>query len=107
VLCFDGAPPAAFARKLGGLSVRFAHPRSADDLIIDLTREAREPSTVVTSDQGVANRVRRRTVAIVSAHEFATRLQGLAGESENEAEDRATGEDDWSDYFSDPKNRIF
>jgi predicted RNA-binding protein with PIN domain len=105
VLCFDGAAPAGFARKLGIVSVRFCHPRAADDVIVGETRDSPEPWTVVTSDAGVASRVRRRTVKVVSSREFAGRLKAI--EETPDEDVKGGAEDDWSEYFSDPKNRLF
>lgn len=106
VLCFDGASLSGFATRLGPVSVRFCHPRSADDVIVELTRGSTDAWTVVTSDAGIASRVRRRAVSVVSAREFSSRLEGLAETRDDEERGTTTGEE-WENYFSDPKNRIF
>jgi len=105
-LCFDGAAPSGFASKLGAVTVRFCHPRSADDVIASTTRDTRDEWTVVTSDAGIASRVKRRAVIIESSTEFAARLLRLADEGGDESDKSASGSE-WEDYFSDPKNRIF
>lgn len=105
ILCFDGASPAGFAKGLGGVSVRFSHPQAADDVITSMTRDSSDSWTVVTSDAGIANRVRRRTVSIASSQEFAARLLRLTERADESS--GSTEPEDWENYFSDPKNRIF
>jgi predicted RNA-binding protein with PIN domain len=95
---FDGPEPASFAKSLGSVTVAFSGARPADDLIVERARSGRGWS-VVTSDRGLAARVQRREVKIVSPVQLI-----------REMEESATGEpesgDDWSTYFSDPKNRL-
>lgn len=105
-LCFDGAAPAGFATKLGGVSIRFCHPRSADDVIVGMTRDTSDDWCVVTSDAGVANRVRRRTVKVVSSQDFGSRLERIPRSNEDE-QGGGIEDGDWESYFSDPKNRVF
>lgn len=95
---FDGPEPASFAKSLGAVSVAFSGSRSADDLIAERARVGRGWS-VVTSDAGLAARVRGRHVEIVPAAAFAAELERAAASSES-------GSEDWLEYFSDPKNRI-
>jgi len=106
VLCFDGSAPSGFATRLGPLTVRFCDPRSADDVIAALARDTSDDWTVVSSDAGLAHRVRRRSVEVVSAREFGARLARLP-EAETEGDPLSAGSEDWEGYFSDPKNRIF
>lgn len=103
VVCFfDGSAPGSFATSLGSVSARFTHPRSADDAIVEeVERLGRDPFRVVTSDGGLAARVRRRNVEIVGAAAFARELEAL-GEGGGEGEGEGI---DWAEYFSDPKNR--
>lgn len=106
VLCFDGDAPSGFASGLGGVTVRFAHPRTADDVITSATRDTSDAWSVVTSDSGLASRVRRRAVSILPCQEFVARLLRLV--EENDAvRPEAGSEGDWEEYFSDPKNKIF
>ncbi len=95
---FDGPEPDNFGRHLGAVIAVFSGPRSADDLIAERAAQGRGWS-VVTSDRGLAARVQRRQVTIVAPGAFI-----------REMEQSATGEelagDDWSTWFSDPKNRI-
>jgi hypothetical protein len=106
LLCFDGSAPSGFATRLGPLSIRFCDPRTADDVIVALTQDASDDWSVVSSDSGLANRVRRRSVEIVSAREFAARLARLV-EVNDGGETGSVGSEDWERFFSDPKNRVF
>ena len=107
VLCFDGSKPSGFAAKLGAVSLRFCSPRSADDVIESATRDTSDSWSVVTSDAGIANRVRRRTVEVDSAGEFVRRLEQIPETDERDSDRTSGGEDEWQAYFSDPKNRMF
>lgn len=100
ILFFDGPKPAAFATSLGSVQVVFSGNRSADDLIRQRAEEAREPLTVVTSDQTLAARVRGRKVEIVDAHRFVRLIESPAEEGR-----RGQEEIDWESYFSDSENR--
>jgi len=95
---FDGPEPPSFARHLGSVIVVFGAGRSADDVIVERARNGRGWS-VVTSDRGLAARVQRREVAVVSP------LQ-LIREMEESASGEPEGGDDWESYFSDSKNRM-
>lgn len=98
VTCFfDGPEPGSFARGLGSVTVVFSGARSADDLIVERARSGRGWS-VVTSDAGLAGRVRGRHVEVVSP-------QHLLGEFEQLGSEGETSDEDWSSWFSDPKNR--
>lgn len=97
-LFFDGPEPANFARHLGGATVVFAGKRSADDLIVEQTRAARD-AHVVTSDRELGARVGGRRIEVVDAQQFARELETA------EREPGATAAEDWMSYFSDPKNR--
>ncbi|MGA7615965.1 MAG: NYN domain-containing protein [Thermoanaerobaculia bacterium] len=99
---FDGAAPSGFAQHLGRVRIRFAAPRSADDVLVEVAAAAgKRPLTFVTSDNSLAARVRRRGVEVRGSLEFG---RGLA-ESGVGGEESAAGSDDWEEYFSDPKNR--
>lgn len=95
---FDGPEPHSFARHLGSVVAVFSGSRTADDLIIERAAQGRGWS-VVTSDRGLAAKVQRRQVDIVAPVAFIRELE-LAATSEE------AGGDDWSSWFSDPKNRI-
>ena len=95
---FDGPEPASFARHLGSVSVVFSGPRSADELIVERAASGRGWS-VVTSDRGLAARIQRRQVEIVAPAAFIREMESAASES-------GGGDEDWSAYFSDPKNRM-
>lgn len=94
---FDGLPPPSFPSHLGSVSVAFSGGRSADDVIAERAASG-SGWNVVTSDQGLAHRIRRRSVEVVSAQTFLGDLESVQVESE-------VPSDDWTDYFSDPKNR--
>ena len=98
VIClFDGVEPEHFGTHLGGVRVVFSGTRSADELIA--TQVASGNWKVVTSDRGLAAKVRRRAVEVVESSTFLRELENLpVAETTSSAED-------WSAYFSDPKNR--
>ena len=95
---FDGPEPASFGRGLGGATAVFSGARSADDLIAERAAAGRGWS-VVTSDRGLALRVQRRQVSVVAPAVFLRQLEASAGGEEG-------GGEDWSAWFSDPKNKI-
>lgn len=102
VVCvFDGPTPDAFARNLGALTVEFSGSVSADDRIVARVSSAGGSKlTVVTSDQGLAARVRSRRVEIVSCDDFRRQIESMS-----EADGAGQASEDWESYFSDPKNR--
>jgi predicted RNA-binding protein with PIN domain len=95
---FDGPEPPSFAKHLGAVSVAFSGTRPADDLIAERCANGRGWS-VVTSDRGLATRVQRRQVEILSPAQFIREMEASASSESDVA-------DDWSEYFSDPKNRL-
>lgn len=100
VVCvFDGDAPASFATNLGAINVQFSGRQAADDLIAARAEKDRVPQTVVTSDLGLAARVKRRQVTVVSCEAFRSQLE-TAGNEAGAAEST-----DWEAYFSDEKNR--
>ena len=99
VICtFDGNEPEHFAAHLGGVRIVFSGARPADELI------AKQVATgsgwkVVTSDRGLAAKVRRREVEVVDVASFLREVESLP-------RDESTGSaEDWAAYFSNPKNR--
>ena len=95
---FDGNEPEHFAAHLGGVKVAFSGTRPADELIAKQVASG-SGWKVVTSDRALASRIKRREVEIVSASLFLRELESLP-------RSEATGSaDDWTAYFSDPKNR--
>jgi rRNA-processing protein FCF1 len=93
---FDGPEPASFARHLGAVTIVFSFGREADDLIAEQAAQGRG-WTVVTSDRGLASRVQRRQVEIVTAPAFLRQMETTAVET--------AIVEDWVAYFSDEKNR--
>ena len=100
VVClFDGIEPEHFGRHLGGVSVVFSGARSADELIVKRVATG-SGWKVVTSDRGLASRVRRRAVEVIAPAAFLHELQSLPV-----SEDEGVAAEDWAAYFDDPKNR--
>ncbi|HEX7833344.1 MAG TPA: NYN domain-containing protein [Thermoanaerobaculia bacterium] len=95
---FDGPEPPSFAKHLGPVTVAFSGSRAADEVIVERCANGRGWS-VVTSDRGLATRVQRRQVEIISPVQFIRDMESSAS-SETDVSD------DWSEYFSDPKNRL-
>ena len=99
VTCFfDGSAPAQFATHLGAVSVVFSGARTADELIVERSRNGRGWS-VVTGDAALAARVKSRHVEIVAPPQLIASLEQLGAE-------REVGEEDWMSWFSDPKNKL-
>jgi predicted RNA-binding protein with PIN domain len=100
VICiFDGNAPGSFGGALGAVTVKFSGARSADDVLVELAAGERDSQVVVTSDHGLAGRVRGRRVKLVSCEQFRAQLQS---ETDREGPSDAT---DWEAYFSSDKNR--
>ncbi len=97
---FDGERPADFGAGPGSIQIRFCAPISADDAIVAEVERKREPFRVVTSDRGLAMRVKRRDVETVDAPLFIRELQSIP-----EGEPSPPSDEEWERYFSDPKNR--
>lgn len=95
---FDGPEPASFAKHLGSVTVVFSSGRPADDIITERASSGRGWN-VVTSDRGLAARVTRREVKVIPPAQ-------LIREMEESASGEGEGGEDWTTYFSDPKNRL-
>jgi hypothetical protein len=95
---FDGPEPASFARHLGGATIVFSGNRSADDLIVERIRGGAS-GYVVTSDRELAARAAGRNVKAIEAPQFVRELQ------EMERDPAGARPEDWTAYFSDPRNR--
>lgn len=104
IICFfDGEAPPSFAKSLGKLTVQFSGATSADDRIAARAASNSQRWIVVTSDGGLASRIRSRSVQIQSCHEFLAAL-----ENESRASTAANGKGDteeWEAWFQDAKNR--
>lgn len=96
ILVFDGVAPAAFARSLGHLQVRFSGARSGDDLIVQTVRSARGPWTVVTRDRELQARVASRSVKLMDPDGLRVDEEGGGGDTQV----------DWEEWLSDPANRL-
>lgn len=64
---FDGLPGGGQDARRGKVEVRYSRGESADDLIVRLIEATAGNATVVTSDGGLAARVRLPSVAVVGA----------------------------------------
>lgn len=64
VVVFDGRSGGGSDSRRGSVEVRFSRDEPADDLIVRL---ARQGDTVVTSDRGLADRVRGAGVRVLTA----------------------------------------
>ena len=95
---FDGPEPPSFARHLGAVTIAFSGHRAADDLIAERAANGRGWS-VVTQDRHLAQRVGGKHVEIVAPAAFIRDMEASAGSEESP-------DDDWTAFFSDPKNRI-
>lgn len=76
---FDGAPPpqgVARQMTIGGVSVRFSGPRTADDVIEDMVSESNQPHgiTVVTTDRAIQHAVKYQRAKCIDAEVFADAL---------------------------------
>ena len=95
---FDGNEPEHFGTHLGSVKIVFSGASPADELIAKQVASG-SGWKVVTSDRALAARVKRRTLQVVETSSFLRELESLPrSESTGSAED-------WSAYFSDPKNR--
>lgn len=88
---FDAPAPARGRDRahLGGVHVLFAgggRRGTADDRILRLVEEARQPSdlVVVTSDRSLGDRVRARGAALLRCHEFRRLLREALSAEERE-----------------------
>ncbi len=99
VIClFDGSEPEHFGKQLGGVRVVFSGTRAADELIAKQVSNG-SGWKVVTSDRALAAKIRRRAVEVVESSSFQRELESLP------SDETASSADDWTAYFSDPKNR--
>jgi len=104
VVVFDGPPPpgAPARESLGRVTIRWAAPRSADDVIVELlpSGAAARGWTVVTDDRGLARRVRERGAGVRSLAQW---RRGLT-EPRESASDRSglspAEIEEWEAYFS-------
>jgi predicted RNA-binding protein with PIN domain len=112
---FDGPAPSGRPKvqSLGDVTVVYAAPRSADEEIVRRIREARDPRgvTVVTDDRALASAVQgagARTAGIESFRGDATsriaRPRAVVEETKVAVPNVSTK--DWTQWFSDPRNRI-
>jgi hypothetical protein len=82
LVVFDGPPPAGSPEResLGRVSVLYAGPRSADDVIMARLGQAPRPRewVVVTGDRGLASRARARGATVRGVAEWQAKLEAAA-----------------------------
>ncbi len=105
ILFFDG-PAGERASSLGSLSVRRPSGGSADDAILAEVASMRAPreAIVVTSDRGLARRIRDAGGKVCAPDVFFARF-GRAASAGGKAPAGAVDVDDWLEYFADERNR--
>ena len=110
---FDGPPEPGRPKvqAIGGVTVVYAAPRSADEEIVRRIREARDPRgvTVVTDDRALSTAVaaagaRTADVEVFSRDASARLSRTGIGDAEKPAP--PGGLADWERWFNDPRNRI-
>ena len=105
-LFFDG-PAGERPASLGSLTVRGSPSGNADDAIVAEVERARTPgeSVVVTSDQGLARRVRDAGGKVCAPEVFFDRFgRGTTADRKSPAAG-PVDVDAWLEYFGDEKNR--
>jgi len=95
---FDGERPASFGTSLGILQVLFSGQRDADSMIVEKSLQLNGQVCCVTSDGGLAARIRSRRCEVKPA-------EWLIGSLTVERAESKVSEDDWESYFSEDKNR--
>ena len=88
-LVFDGsAPKGELARQMSSkrIKVVFAAPQSADDVIVEKLRQARQPSsiTVITDDTAIAHEARRRRAGHIGCLSYIETLYAPKNEKRQE-----------------------
>ncbi len=110
-LVFDGPPPAGSPEResLGALTVVYAGPRAADDVILSLLpggSGARQWS-VVTADRQLARQAREAGAAVRTLREWRDRLAAAAsgGPAAEKPREPASSDEvaEWEEYLSGPR----
>lgn len=104
ILFFDG-PPGERGSSLGSLTIRRPSGGSADDAIVAEVASRRAPgeAIVVTSDRGLARRVRDAGGRVCRPADFFARFGRGAAAAGSTSE--AVDVDAWLEYFGDERNR--
>ncbi len=105
IVFFDG-PAGGRGSSLGSLAIRQATGGSADDAIVEEVFRSRAPgeAIVVTSDHGLARRVRDAGGTVCAPDVFFARF-GRGAHAGGKAATEAVDVDAWLEYFGDEKNR--
>lgn len=95
---FDGPPPreGKGQRRMGRLSVVYAAPRSADDVIAS---RVRPKDVVVTGDRDLALRCRDKQAGVVSPREFLSGLKPLSGKRTEKPDATDVNVEEWLEIF--------
>ncbi len=106
ILFFDG-PSGGRGSSLGSLSVRRPTGASADDAIVAEVASLRSPgeAIVVTSDRGLARRVRDAGGKICTPEDFFARFGRGAPVGGRAPAPEAVDVEAWLEYFGDERNR--
>ena len=106
ILFFDG-PSGVRGSSLGSLSVRRPTGGSADDAIVAEVASLRSPgeAIVVTSDRGLARRVRDAGGKVCTPEDFFARFGRGAPAGGRAAAPEAVDVEAWLEYFGDERNR--
>lgn len=111
---FDGPPPREGVAKqmtAGRVNVRFAAPRSADDVIVQFVRQTKDKSVrVITGDSVIGHETRYQRLQHTDAIAFVAELfsgseSATASPPPTDDESRpslAESSQDWLDYFGMP-----
>jgi hypothetical protein len=81
IVVFDGPPAAALARRYGGLEVRFAAPRTADEVILGMLGERASSWHVVSDDRELLAACRAKGARTIPARELAAQLRRAEGKA--------------------------
>ena len=103
-LVFDGQPPSGSppAESLGNVTIRYAAPRTADDVIIAaLPAGGRARDwVVITDDRGLAARARGRGARVRSLRSWQERLRSAPSPGPADRPLSRSEVADWESYFS-------
>jgi predicted RNA-binding protein with PIN domain len=108
VVVFDGSPGRGRQPgRIGRLTVDYSGKgRPADDVLVDMVREAQNPKnlTLVSSDRRLRDRVRALGCRVMGCRQFAgilNRTSGSGGRDSGEDEKPSPGDiEEWERYFA-------
>ncbi|HVT05467.1 MAG TPA: NYN domain-containing protein [Thermoanaerobaculia bacterium] len=97
---FDGERPSGFGTSIGAVQVIFSGKRDADSVLVERALQLKGQVICVTSDAGLAGRVRSRRCEVRPADWLIRDLNSDSTEVSG-----TTSDVDWESYFSEDKNR--